>query len=102
MAIGAAASEAGKDRGDTEETYKPQGHRGGHGGSGASALQDLIGVRARSGEDALEERGYDYVKGEKAAGMSFTNWVKGSHCITVRTEDGRYTSIVDVTMLDCK
>ena len=101
VAIGAAASEAGRDRGDSEETYRPEGRHGGRGRSSAADLQDLIGMRASSGEEALEDRGYEFVKVEKAARMSFANWVKGSHCISVRTENGRYASIADATMLDC-
>lgn len=101
VAIGVAASEADKDRDDTDDSYR-EPVRHGHGGPGAAALQDLIGAKASSGEEALEDRGYEYAKGEKAGDMSFTNWVKGSHCVTVRTENGRYTSIVDVTMLDCE
>jgi hypothetical protein len=101
VAIGAAASQAGKHRQQTEETDRPHGQRGGH-GSGATALQDLLGARASSGEMQMEERGYEYVKGEKAGSMAFTNWVKGSNCVTIRTENGHYTSIVDVTMLDCE
>ena len=51
---------------------------------------------------ALEQRGYRYANGQKSGTSAYTNWAKGSHCVTVRTENGRYTSIVDVTMLDCK
>jgi hypothetical protein len=101
VAIGAAASQAGKHQQQTEESYRPHNQHGGH-GSGAAALQDLLGARASSGEMQMENRGYEYVKGEKSGGMAFSNWVKGSHCVTIRTENGHYTSIVDVTMLDCE
>lgn len=96
VAIGVAANEMGKHQGE--------GHSGStkHSGSGAAALQDLVGAKASGGEMELEKRGYEYVKTEKGGGFSFTNWVKGSHCVTVRTENGHYTSIVDVTMLDCE
>jgi len=99
VAIGVAASQAGKQQ---DDGYSSQDRHTGHRGSGAAALQDLVGARASSGEMEMEDRGYEYVKGEKSGGMAFTNWVKGSHCVTIRTENGHYTSIVDVTMLDCE
>ncbi|MBK1718690.1 hypothetical protein [Thiocystis violacea] len=102
VAIGVAANEAGKERGDTEETYRKPGQHGGHGGSGAAALQDLVGAKASSGEMEMDNRGYEYASGSKGGGSSYTNWVKGSHCVTIRTENGHYRSIVDVTMLDCE
>jgi hypothetical protein len=101
VAIGAAASQAGKHQQQTEVTDRPHSQHGGH-GSGATALQYLLGARASSGEMQMEDRGYEYVKGQKSGGMAFLNWVKGSHCITIRTENGHYASIVDVTMLDCE
>ena len=101
VAIGVAASEASKESDDQRETYRSHSQHGAHGG-GAAALQDLLGARASSGEMEMEDRGYEYVKGEKAGSMAFSNWVKGSHCVTIRTENGHYTSIVDVTMLDCE
>ena len=61
-----------------------------------------MGARGSSGEAELKSRGYTYVKGEKGGDSSYTNWRKGSHCVTVRTVDGRYKSIVDVTMADCE
>ncbi|WPL18062.1 hypothetical protein Thiowin_03113 [Thiorhodovibrio winogradskyi] len=99
VAIGVAASQANKNQDDTSSSYCS--HHGSH-GSAAAELQDLIGVKASSGELELEDRGFEYVKGQKSGGMAFTNWIRGSHCVTVRTEGGRYTSIVDVTKLDCE
>lgn len=99
VAIGVAASQANKnqDNGDSEDN-----RHSGHGGSGAAALQDLVGAKASGGEMEMENRGYEYASGSKGGGSSYTNWVKGSHCVTIRTENGRYRSIVDVTMLDCE
>jgi hypothetical protein len=93
VAAGVAISEANKHGGESHSSS---------GGSGAAGLQDLVGARASSGEAELESRGYTYAKGEKGGGSSYTNWRKGSHCVTVRTVDGHYKSIVDVTMLDCE
>ncbi|AFL75961.1 hypothetical protein [Thiocystis violascens] len=98
VAIGVAASQANKHQ-DDGEMEQPQRHSG-HGG--AAALQDLVGAKASSGEMEMEDRGYEYASGSKGGGSSYTNWVKGSHCVTIRTENGRYRSIVDVTMLDCE
>jgi hypothetical protein len=87
----------------TEDCGSGSHQGGGHeGGAGAAGLQDLVGARASSGESQLESRGYTYIKGEKGGDSSYTNWRKGSHCVTVRTVDGHYKSIVDVTMEDCK
>lgn len=67
-------------------------------------LQDLIGARGSSGESALESRGYTWVGGEKSGTASFTYWQKGdaSHCISVKTEDGRYQAIVHAMPFDCQ
>ncbi|CRI66270.1 exported hypothetical protein [Thiocapsa sp. KS1] len=96
VAAGVAISEANKHGGESHSSS------GGSGSAGAAGLQDLVGARASSGEAELESRGYTYAKGEKGGGSSYTNWRKGSHCVTVRTVDGHYKSIVDVTMLDCE
>ena len=69
---------------------------------GAKELHDLIGARGSSGEAELEKRGYKYVSGKKSGGSSYTNWVKGTHCVTVRTADGHYTSILDAPISECK
>ena len=67
-------------------------------------LQDLVGARGSSGEQALERRGYRFVKGEKSGNDSYTNWrhVRTGQCIIVRTADGRYQSIVTAPAFDCR
>ena len=70
----------------------------------APGLQDLVGARGSSGEQALQERGYKFVKGEKSGGASYTNW-RNSHtgqCIIVRTVNGRYESLVKAPDADCR
>lgn len=93
VAIGAgvAASQASK-------------HGGSQGSSsaGAAALQDLVGARAAGAENEMISRGYTLASSSKGGGASYTNWRKGGKCVTVRTANGRYDSIVDVTPLDCK
>ncbi len=68
------------------------------------ALRDLVGARASSGEDALLQRGYSYRNGSTSGDAKYSNWRENStgRCITVRTEDGRYASIVHVPELDCQ
>jgi hypothetical protein len=60
-------------------------------------LQDLVGVRGRDGERILQERGYEFRWADNSSGTSvysyWTNYNTGQ-CITVRTEEGRYASIV--------
>lgn len=70
----------------------------------APGLQDLVGARGSSGEQVLEERGYRFVKGEKSGGNSYTNWLNArtGKCITVRTANGRYQSIVTSPAFDCQ
>ena len=77
------------------------GYSGGS-SSGAAGLQDLVGVKGSSGESALQSRGYAFVKGGKAGDSSYTAWRSGNQCIWVRTANGRYTSIADATMADCR
>lgn len=70
----------------------------------APGLQDLVGARGSSGEQALQERGYKFVKGEKSGGNSYTNWrnARSGRCIIVRTANGRYQSIVSAPAFDCQ
>ena len=67
-------------------------------------LQDLVGARGSSGEQALEERGYKFVKGEKSGGASYTNWLntRTGQCVIVRTVNGRYESLVKAPDADCR
>ena len=70
----------------------------------APGLQDLVGARGSSGEQALQERGYKFVKGEKSGSDSYTNWrhAHSGQCITVRTANGRYQSLVSAPAFDCQ
>ena len=100
LAIGAAAVAAGLAVNEASK-HGGEGHSS-SGGSGAAGLQDLVGARGSSGESELQSRGYTNVSGSKGGGSSYTNWRKGSHCVTVRTVDGHYASIVDAPMPDCQ
>ncbi|MBV5346882.1 hypothetical protein [Lamprocystis purpurea] len=101
LAIGAAAVIGGAVAVNEMNKHEGASHTA-SGTGGAKELQDLVGARGSSGEQQLEQRGYKYVKGEQGGGSSYTNWRKGDHCVTVRTVNGHYASIVDVTMLDCE
>lgn len=70
----------------------------------APGLQDLVGARGGSGEQALQERGYKFIKGEKSGGASYTNWrnARTGQCVIVRTANGRYQSIVTAPAFDCQ
>ncbi len=58
-------------------------------------LQDLVGARASSGESALRDRGYTWIRAEQSGGDSYAYWRKNANgqCVVVRTSNGRYASI---------
>jgi hypothetical protein len=70
----------------------------------ASGLQDLVGAKGSSGEQALQQRGYTFVKGEKSGSDSYTYWRQrqSGQCISVRTAEGRYQSLVTTPSFDCQ
>jgi len=67
-------------------------------------VQDLVGARGRDGEGRLEERGFVWVKTEKSDDSSYTYWKHGQsgQCLSVRTKDGRYASLVKTPPYDCE
>jgi len=67
-------------------------------------VADLIGVRASSGEQALQERGYNYVSGEELSNGVATYWIEGStgQCVEVVTSDGVYQDIFEVEWYYCQ
>ena len=67
-------------------------------------VQDLVGARGRDGEGRLQERGFVWVKTEKSDASSYTYWKhnQSGQCISVRTTDGRYASLVKTPLFDCK
>jgi hypothetical protein len=68
------------------------------------SLQDLVGARGSSGEQALQDRGYTWVRTSKSGNDSYTYWRENENgeCIAVRTTDGRYASIVFAPAFDCQ
>jgi hypothetical protein len=70
----------------------------------APGLQDLVGARGSSGEQALQQRGYTFIKGEKSGSDSYTYYrqERSGQCIIVRTAEGRYQSLVTAPDFDCQ
>ena len=66
-------------------------------------VQDLVGARGSSGENVLQERGFVWVKTEKSDSSSYTYWKhnQSGQCISVRTTEGRYASLVKTLPYDC-
>jgi hypothetical protein len=70
----------------------------------APGLQDLVGARGSSGEQALQERGYVFVKGEKSGNDSYTYYrqERSGQCIVVHTAEGRYQSLAKAMDISCQ
>lgn len=68
------------------------------------SLQDLIGARGGDGERQLQQRGYNFIRTEKSGDSAYSFWQEqeNGQCITVRTTDGRYASIVYSPPSDCQ
>jgi len=67
-------------------------------------LSDLVGAKAGQAENTVQERGYTWIKTDKQGGSSYSYWTEsGSNkCVVIRTEDGRYQSIVYSPAMDCE
>lgn len=70
----------------------------------ATGLQDLVGAKGRDGEYQLQQRGYEHIRTEKSGDSAYSYWqeTENGQCVTVRTTDGRYASIVYAPMSDCQ
>ncbi|MEG4810264.1 hypothetical protein QUA82_20960 [Microcoleus sp. F8-D3] len=62
-------------------------------GTTVPQLRDLVGARAGQAENAIRQRGYRFVKADEGG---YTYWLEGktNYCVTIRTDEGRYQSIV--------
>ena len=60
-------------------------------------LDDLVNIRASSGERELEDRGYQHRKTVKVKGHSIAYWwnPRKQRCVAATTKDGRYSSIMN-------
>lgn len=66
-------------------------------GTTVSALSDLVGARAGQAENTITQRGYRFVKSAPSGNEAvYSYWLEGetNYCVIIRTEQGRYQSIV--------
>ncbi|MEM1366703.1 MAG: hypothetical protein AAGG02_01560 [Cyanobacteria bacterium P01_H01_bin.15] len=72
--------------------------------SEAPKVQDLVGALGRSGEEALESRGYRYLGGSKADDVARTFYREAgtNNCLQVITDQGRYQSLLYIPEFDCE
>lgn len=79
------------------------GHASYQAGAPAPDLADLVGAKGGQAEGQLEARGYAYASGSQSGGAKYSNWYNRNtgRCVTIRTENGRYQSIVQAPPFDC-
>ena len=67
-------------------------------------LSDLIGAKAGQSENTVKQRGYTWVKTDKSDAGSYSYWteVGSERCVIIRTDEGRYQSIVYAPKMDCE
>lgn len=67
-------------------------------------LSDLVGAKAGQAESTVEQRGYKWVKTDEEGNSKYSYWRESgsNRCVTIRTEDGRYQSIVYAMDFDCQ
>jgi hypothetical protein len=67
------------------------------------ALKDLVGARAAGAESDMTARGYEFLRTDEAGDAKYGYWREKStgKCVTVRTAEGRYESIVYAPAADC-
>ena len=66
-------------------------------------LQDLVDARGSSGEAELQNRGYEFIRTDKSGDSAYSYWTESGtgKCVIVRTENGRYQSLVYAPSSDC-
>jgi hypothetical protein len=71
-------------------------HSSGQYGDTPANLRDLLGQRGGQAEHQLLQRGYKLKGNSKSGDSSYSNWKEHStgRCVTVRTVNGQYESIV--------
>lgn len=72
-------------------------------GDTAPDLADLVGAKAGQAEGELQRRGYTYAEGSTSGNAKYGSWYNRStgRCVMIRTEEGRYQSIVQTSPVDC-
>jgi len=70
----------------------------------STGLDDLVGARAGQAEQAIQARGYRFIRGEKGDDRAYTYWWNADRrqCVTIATMDGRYRSITASPAPDCR
>ena len=69
-----------------------------------AGLSDLVGAKAGQAENTVIDRGYTWIKTNNEGGASYGYWRESgsNNCVVIRTEDGRYKSIIYTPGFDCK
>ena len=90
--------------GNSGQSHRQDRHSSGEFGDTPRNLRDLVGQRGGEAEDQLQERGYKLKGSSKSGGAVYSNWKEHStgRCVTVRSVNGLYKSIVYSTDYDCK
>jgi hypothetical protein len=72
-------------------------------GETAPDLADLVGAKGGQAEGELERRGYSYATGSTSGNAKYSAWYNRStgRCVMIRTEEGRYQSIIETLPADC-
>ena len=67
-------------------------------------LQDLIGIEKGDGGYQMQQRGYTYVRSERAGSNEWTYWreSRSNRCVMVKESDNRYRIIEYVMDFDCQ
>ena len=67
-------------------------------------LQDLVGVEKGEGGYQMQQRGYTYVRSDRAGSNEWTYWreARSNRCVMVKESDNRYRIIEYVTDIDCQ
>ncbi|MEH2070848.1 MAG: hypothetical protein V7K47_22245 [Nostoc sp.] len=62
-------------------------------GTTVPQLSDLVGARAGQAENTVKQRGYRFVKSDDSG---YSYWLEGKtdYCVTIKTDQGRYQSII--------
>jgi hypothetical protein len=73
-------------------------------GAPVSELQQLVGVKGRSGEAELIRKSYIYRGGAQIGDSAFSYWEqpRTDNCVAVRTTDGRYQAITYTEKSNCQ
>lgn len=88
---------------NNDRHHRHDSHSSGEVGDTPHKLRDLIGQRGGEAEDQLQERGYRLKNSSQSGNAVYSNWKEHStgRCVTVRSVNGWYKSIVYSPEFDC-